>query len=202
LASNGDSPVLVPGRWPDKQALVFHTDVMRDMTIPASNEIDFATPNPPARSFSVELWVKPDDVQPVDGSMVTHGMGLEDQYSIGILRGHFRGWTQYAKSNVGEGVSEMTGPPFTPGWHQLILTVNPSAKRSVFYVDGVSTAQVSSLPPMLLAIPTSPILVGARLNPDGTMMLPSFNGLIDELAIYARELSDAEVRALYDGGKP
>ncbi len=63
------------------------------------------------------------------------------------------------------------------------------------YVDGILRAMEAETRP----IPTDPtyaLQVGRR--PNSTLY---YNGLIDEVRIYNRALSDAEIKALYDATK-
>ena len=74
-------------------------------------------------------------------------------------------------------------------WHHCVITIDGSAVLKVF-VDGIPR-QVS-VPPQNSGfdIPKSPLRIGAPLS-------GPYDGLIDDVRIYNRALSDAEVAALY-----
>lgn len=78
-------------------------------------------------------------------------------------------------------------------WHHIAATV--SGGSAAIYLDGALVAQKATFaPPSTI---TGPSLVGARneANPDGQYLV----GLIDELRVYNRALSSAEVARLAAG---
>ncbi len=80
-------------------------------------------------------------------------------------------------------------------WHHVAVT--RKGTQVVFYVDGVSYAA-----PAYTAGPFSfsaPAYIGAWWNPYGQVD-NSFYGAIDELAVYNRELTAAELQAIYAAG--
>jgi|GEM_PF-7074660 len=69
------------------------------------------------------------------------------------------------------------------------------------YLDGIKKHSVSI--PSGLSLPGSNcmVVVGAY-QPCGAVYIVSFfNGIIDELRVYNRALSDSEIKALYDATK-
>jgi hypothetical protein len=120
-------------------------------------------------------WDKPDGI----GLMVD---------STSVLFGHFNMWVR-SKASVQDGQ-----------WHHLVGTMSQSGSNYIYsiYVDGKldNTAANS----MGLLATSNGWAIGARY--DGTW---SFRGLIEDVRIYDRALSDSEVEAIYaeqDHGEP
>ena len=90
-----------------------------------------------------------------------------------------------------------TAQPFDGTWHHIAFVQNPDGSRALF-VDGVRDE---------LAIPAKPegvwnvntTTIGGILRSSATHWV---TGLIDEVALWKRELSDAEVALLVSGGMP
>ena len=77
-------------------------------------------------------------------------------------------------------------------WHHVSITFTSPSVR--FYCDGVLVATVNS-PAPLIRTSTEPLYIGCRyLNP----LVGGFTGAIDEVRIYNRALSAAEILQLYD----
>ena len=72
-------------------------------------------------------------------------------------------------------------------WHHLAITFDASAVMTL-HVDGSPVASTAAPP---LPLTTAGLFLG---GPNGT---PSFRGAVDEVRIYDRLLSDAEVRSLF-----
>ncbi|MBT4815249.1 MAG: hypothetical protein HON70_06095 [Lentisphaerae bacterium] len=94
---------------------------------------------------------------------------------------------------------EHTGRPFSDAginrslwdnqWHHIAVTYAPSSGDMVFYVDGEHVGAEH--------------LAGGRLRDDGASLRfgHCYDGLLDDVALYGRELPQEQIRALM-GGKP
>jgi prepilin-type N-terminal cleavage/methylation domain-containing protein len=83
--------------------------------------------------------------------------------------------------------------PTTNAWHHVAFTWNGNSATSILYLDGVKygvTVQASASTGFL-----------GNANIGGTVVGNYFSGLIDDVRIYNRALSAAEISALYNGGK-
>jgi hypothetical protein len=198
-SDTGVKPAFSPGRFSGKRALSFHSDALQYMTIPVRKELEFATASPPARAFTVVVWVNAEQNQEGDVSIFTHGKGLVEQYSVGVINSHFRAWVRPRVVTPGP-KGNATGPLVTPGWHQLVVTVDPASGQMVFYTDGMASSKCVA-PATLLPADASASMLGARVSHQDKI-IPSFNGLVDELAVFSRALSESEVQNLYNAEKP
>ncbi|MBU6159417.1 MAG: T9SS type A sorting domain-containing protein [Bacteroidetes bacterium] len=76
-------------------------------------------------------------------------------------------------------------------WHNIICTVDSDSVR--FYYDGVQTSAVLKGPN--LTFNSQPIKIGRSI----ATYWKAFNGIIDDIAIYNRALSEQEIKNLYTG---
>jgi len=85
-------------------------------------------------------------------------------------------------------------------WHHVVATYDGSSDASgvTLYVDNVvqSVTVVTNTLSGSIAT-TTPAQIGAR---DGSTIL--FNGYIDDVAVYNKELTSGEVSTIYNGGQP
>jgi len=86
-----------------------------------------------------------------------------------------------------------TSANISTGWHHVVVTIDGSGVPTA-YLDGVSAGSYAGAGPIAPSASTS---IGASL-PNTTNRY--FNGSIDDVRIYNRTLSLAEVLSLYSGG--
>ena len=145
-------------------------------------------------AFTVEAWVNADVVLK-DKNEVIVGKGWEgaddaynlswDHTDVGM---HF-----IVKTNVGEKYVTALNPPIISGWHHIVGVYDGSSIK--IYING-SLDNSLSHSGTVLAIPT--VLTIGNLNPTNTAHL--LGGLIDEVRIYNRALSAAEIQKHYAEG--
>jgi uncharacterized repeat protein (TIGR01451 family) len=85
--------------------------------------------------------------------------------------------------------------PFSPvvgEWYHLAVT--KTATLFTIYVDGVEVGSEVSTPPIANA--NAPLIIGQSNEPFGGFM----NGLLDEVTIYNRALTQTELKAIFDAG--
>ncbi len=87
--------------------------------------------------------------------------------------------------------------PLTPGWHHLAAVRDTAANRFELYVDGVLKAQ--STPMAIGPIDSAVNTVLGRVSPNYAS--EHFAGRIDEMTLYSRGLSAAEIKAIFNSGK-
>ncbi|MHC1766691.1 MAG: immunoglobulin domain-containing protein [Verrucomicrobiia bacterium] len=79
-------------------------------------------------------------------------------------------------------------------WFHLVLIVNRAENSAKFYVDGAPAGQISKSYQLVPTDARDPINFGYSNNgPDEWA-----NGLLDDVRVYSRALSEGEVRTLYD----
>jgi hypothetical protein len=84
------------------------------------------------------------------------------------------------------------------GWHLWCWVYDASARRTVAYVDGRRIAEWPLANPLPLKIGEATIGNWAGREYDGARPLC---GRMDELAIFSRALSDAEIKAIYESSR-
>jgi Concanavalin A-like lectin/glucanases superfamily len=128
------------------------------------------------QSFTIDAWVSGGG-----GPIFAYGNG---GYGL-VMGGDGRlTLTQVGSSNVQSTVKATPGT----GFHHVAVTKNGSAV--IFYVDGVADAPVSYNP--LFSFNSN-----AAIGSYGNYFLEYFNGLIDEIEVANRALSQSEIQAIY-----
>ncbi len=142
----------------------------------------------PTTAVTLSTWIKTTtDGKDVAGSGI-HGYGL--QISAGQIY-----WYTYGNTN---GYMHLAASTLTNGnWHHIVGTWDGSGPTSVIYVDGVDiSATLGGTLPTSLDYTQSAFYIGDDPGGGGG----TFNGLIDEVRVYNRALSAAEVAQLYNLG--
>jgi hypothetical protein len=80
----------------------------------------------------------------------------------------------------------------TPGWHQVTGIINGSASK--IYIDGVDRTPTGVN--VNVTSSSQNLIIGAARNNASNAYSAFFNGLIDEVRVYNRALSPAEIQAL------
>lgn len=81
-------------------------------------------------------------------------------------------------------------------WHHVAVVYRPAGTMSL-YLDGAEVARREhEMPSLMLSEVTNHYSIGGRLRADGGVDR-NLDGQIDDVRIYARELSNSEVRSLY-----
>jgi hypothetical protein len=152
---------------------------------------EFDTRNLPAnnRPQTVAFWVNFTEVPAVEVRSIffslTAGAMGSSRLKLGFKEGKLSAW----RSGTPIDLATATAAPPPPGWHHYAYTFDGTTNR--LYLDGMEQA-TSATPP-----DTGPVL-RARLasNYDNA---DRFTGQIDDVRIYGRALSPAEILALYNG---
>jgi hypothetical protein len=158
------------------------------------------------QDFTIEAWVKRSsptvtsfDVLGADGSVAGDGA---------VILGYGRGGYGFALANDGRMIIsriDLDGIYSAPlvtdtSWHHLAVT--KSGSTAVFYLDGMPQATPAYDHPAPYTFDdatcscSAAIAIGSRGDARGG----TFFGAIDEVAIYNRPLSAAEIQAIYNAG--
>ncbi len=149
------------------------------------------------QDFSIEGWIRRSSTT----NASFNGNGNGTIFGIGTGGGGYGFWVEQSDNSLALGLSQGTqvnSPPQTladTNWHHVAVT--KLGANVAFYIDGVAYAAGPFNPgPFTFAAPG---FIGAWLNPFGQID-NSFYGAIDELAVYDRILTAAEVRDIYAAG--
>ena len=169
----------------------FSFDGVDDLVVvPHASNLNFGTGD-----FTIEAWI--------DGDSLADYARIADKQVSGSFN-TYRGWALYSDGSpsvrgqlsftirANSRLDLRSGVLINDGeLHHVVVTRESSVIR--MYVDGAFVNSATS--PAGSADNTDDLGIGARS--DGLL---SWSGLIDELAIYHRVLSQAEIQSIYDAG--
>lgn len=161
------------------------------VSVPNSYSLQFTD------ALTIEGWVKPNTLLDPWGlkTILTKWNYPDPGYSWTFGIASWSGQLYFEASANG---SLPTFAEFSDGavqvsvWNHVAVVFNSGAVD--FYINGVQNSK--SVPATSLYVSYNPVHVGVRRQPNGNFYL--FNGLIDELAVYSRALTQAEIQAIYD----
>lgn len=167
-------------------------------------EVPFTSDLKLTSEFTVEAWILARNLE--DGTIASQYDTTARQASWvfrvvreGYLRlGAYQGTSA---RNSGRTVDTLS-PVIVPGaWMHVAGTINLSEQRLTIYVNGVSVplAQGESAVFTNFFPSSVPIRLGTFVN-DGGSLIAFFNGILDEVSLYNRALSEAEILAVYGAG--
>jgi hypothetical protein len=151
------------------------------------------------RELSIALWVRPDAVQAGRQVFVARqlGDGRADYFLLALNSD-----TLEVQSNLWESATKrrVRRPPGT--WFHVAVVQKADGRRTL-YLDGAVIGRSNKSVPASLGGGASRLTIGGAINgPDPGAADERFTGALDELAIYRRALSDAEVKQLAEGARP
>ena len=147
------------------------------------------SPSLQLQNFTIETWVKrksPAQATPGplgNGTLFSYGYS---GYAFGIFNDG-----RLLLGKVGVDAVASTMAVTNTDWHHVAVT--KSGTNVAFYVDGISAG-------IVVYNTTFTFSSNPAIGATGTLLLASFYGLIDELAVYGRPLTTNEIQALYNAG--
>jgi subtilase family serine protease len=145
--------------------------------------------------FTIEFWLNTTQIVGTDGGQWWAGRGLVDGEVISVTN-DFGVTLLNGKVLFGVGNPDVTirsGIVADGNWHHVAATRLRSTGEIKLYIDGLQVASATGGTQSLTAPPR---LMLGRLQIDGN----PFQGKLDEVAIYGRVLSPAEITAIYGAG--
>jgi hypothetical protein len=153
------------------------------------------TPNIPlASTFSISAWVNP-----AVTNQVSYGRIAETQYNDGFFLGTDATGTKFkfivnsgygSTGLCGAGYGCAQGGTVTSGWH--LVTGTFDGARATLYLDGAVVASDTFTAPLATSLP---VFIGRYYVGTGS----GWNGILDEVRLYNRALTSAEVSSIYTG---
>ncbi|MBC2710754.1 MAG: LamG domain-containing protein [Desulfosarcina sp.] len=173
-------------------AQAFNSTDKTQINVPADNSFDWQS----NESFSIEFWMKTDGVAPAEIQVI---IGRDDIPATGL---HW--WVGINKTDgkvsfflretngIGGSLLGVGTISLADGsWHHVVAVRDNSTKDNIIYVDGFEQGRVNHTYGAGFGSATADLNIG-WLNL-GTGFY--FDGLIDEVALYDRALSLAEIQA-------
>ena len=164
----------------------------RYVTINHQNSINFANTD----DFTIGFWTK-FNPQTVSSAIILEKWdGTAGGYSY-TVRANSDGTIFFARYDGGNApqVSSLTSISDNK-WHNVVVEHIRSSKTMLIYIDGVRDNS-STYTTLNTITSTSNLCIGRRCDGNAQTL---FNGSIDDLRIYNRALSAAEVKQLYNLG--
>ena len=151
------------------------------VAIPDSQNLDITD------EITIEAWIHP--ATPINGYVLSkqEDTGPSGAYSIGISDDTDRIDFRFNGTNFRSSFTLFNR------WSHIAFTYSSSAGEVKNYINGVLVDTYSHTGP--ISITDDPLQIGRRL-PNNFF----FNGLIDEVSIFNRALSEDEIRAIYEAG--
>ena len=158
-------------------ALGFHGvgQAIANVTIPDASQLRFSA----TQSFTVSAWASPNTTGTTWADILVKSRDQPPYYGLGVDQNNrwvFFGPTAYVE-----------GPVVTLGWHLITGVQDGVAGTRSLYVDGVLAASGAA---------QAGDGAGALWFANGASVSQPFNGSIDDVRIYNRALSSAEVQTL------
>jgi len=146
--------------------------------------------------FTIDTWVRATSFSTGNyNSVVSYGSltGVENPYYIGLAAGIPAFITQHTS-----GQNNLSAPSSITlnVWHHIAVSFDGSTKN--MYVDGSLVTSAGVANPIVYGT-DAPLLIGEDLDGGAAAGIP-FSGLIDEVEIFNRALSLAEIQSIYNAG--
>jgi hypothetical protein len=167
------------------------------ISVPASSNLDVGKGN----GVTIEAWIRPDHLGPVGAA----GLPIVEYDTASAIGVHFwveANYTLYANIEDTAGgihtIQSAAGTIVTNALQHAAVTYNKTNGICVLYINGVpaATANFGSITPQT----TYPLFIGKRAANGFPGSGSLYNGLLDELSIYNRALSQAELQAIVAAG--
>ena len=150
--------------------------------------------------FTVEAWVNGTALQTTDAGILTVGWGGGGE-QVNLDTGAAGHSIRFFVRNVAgtQGAAASTFMPTNGNWHQLVGVCDQSNGIVVLYVDGVSNSSGAFPANTGLLNARTPLSIGSREagNVPGVYN-NQFSGAIDEVAVYNKVLTPAQVLSHFE----
>lgn len=162
----------------------------------------------PNTSFTLEAWVKTSSAAPgivlskyACGGACPNGAALS-YFALALAANGFPQFDQRPEGQANTATLKDTQAINDGAWHHLVGVRDNTMSKMILYVDGVqrlsSNLVAAQLGPMSDAdASVDPVTIGTSQVAGQTTYGSYLTGAVDEVAIYSRALSAAEVAAIY-----
>ena len=136
-------------------------------------------------TFTIEAWIKRTRTNVEEAIVCQYNGGM-------LLKIMANGTIRLSESFGGECATSVTTKILDTNPHHLVVTRNGSGGAVTFYLDGVAETHASTLPADLSTSANNGFFIGSEY---GAL---TFDGIIDEVAVYPSVLTLAQVQNHYD----
>ncbi len=167
------------------------------INVPADNSFNWQS----NESFSIEFWMKTDGIAPAEDQAI---IGRDDvpatglNWWVGIHNTDGLVSFILRETNGSGGILSGVGTiSLSDGiWHHVVAVRDNSTADNIIYVDGIEQGRVNHTYGAGFGSATAALNIGWLLSNS----VSYFDGLIDEIALYDRALSAAEIQEHRDAG--
>ena len=157
-------------------------------------QLDFSS----SAEFSLAAWVRGKPAQESGAALIAKGTGGGgEQYAVDIFGNAFRFFVRGAS---GAPVIAQSPVPPDDTWQHVVAVYSRTLNRMKLYVNKTEVGSIAPLATDLLANAHEVSLGARQLSMAGYDL--NFNGVMDDVRIYARALTPADVTALYNEAPP
>jgi hypothetical protein len=186
----GTMPAWTSGRWPGKGALAFDGRKLNCVVVPHDQTLNLT------QAITIAAWVKPDYPEQVSHLLNKVESGRTTYNFVWLGKSPALRPEQALYFDWGFGPRILNGAlPTVSRWTHVAVSCD--ARRMTLYVDGQGTV-LDWQPGMATVATNADVVIGKPSWSDSE----AFTGLMDELAIFRRALSDEEIRRMAAIGKP
>ena len=157
-----------------------------------AGSMDFATNS----DFSLTAWVKAPSAQESYCPIIAKGFGYNEQYCLGVDgAGKFVFFVRSAAAATLT-INATVGPNGT--WQHVVGVYSRTLNRMKIYVNGIEVGSATPFNSWLLAT-SHEVTIGSRQfgTTNSAPYEMNFQGIIDDVRVYGRGLTPADVSALY-----
>lgn len=145
--------------------------------------------------MTAEAWIFPTVLSGNHQAVIARGSSInqDEPWWMGVLDGKPRFWSNHANS----GMDRLDAPFAIPmnEWTHLAISFDGTNKR--LYIDGADAVSHRGLGALVYDAAAVPVTIGSDwANVPGEL----FNGRVDEVSLYRRAFSSAEIFSLADAG--
>ncbi len=147
-------------------------------------------------TFTVSAWVLGNNYNGFN-QIITKNAGVGKTESINLVINNNNGWNLTAQVGSPTAYGTLLRSPSSiseSAWHQVVFTFAGAGQAQSIFLDGKLLSK--NIASDSVVYDNSPWTIGAQF--ESQKLSYFFDGNIDDVRIYNRALSDAEVKALYD----
>jgi hypothetical protein len=182
------------GRFGGAARLNFGGVVNQYFTIPDAASLNFGTVN----AFTLSAWVIGATTQPAGGAVICKGTGGgNEQYNLDINGNKFRFFIRNS-AGAATPITSTVGP--SGAFQHVTAVYDGSIKSLKIYVNGQLNVSSSNAANASLKVTAHEVSIGSRQSAAAGYNLPLTNAILDEVRIYNRALTAADVYELYSSG--